>query len=482
MSAPRNATQSPALLWSGASGVQHGWMEEDDDAVWDERLPAEDAEGDSAMPGPALRASIAALYAAIMAVGVVGNVALMSAVCRARSLRSGPNVQLCSLALGDAVLLLACVPVDAAKYFAPQWLFGEFGCKLIPYIQLTSVGVSVFTLTALSADRYRAIVKPMKLQRAAPRHALRRALARAALIWALALALALPDAVLSHVHAFYAPHGRTLLVCVPFPLDGDAQPLRIHASLLFLAYYALPLCAICGYYYHIARALLASARELPGERGGGGGEHAWRQVPALSARAPQGCTATVRQGVVAVVVMAKWVFVSVSPQVQARRKLARTVLVLAALFAACWLPAHLLYLYRAFAPGQAAASRAHLLLTVAARALSFCGSCVNPMALYLLSDGFRAHLRADLSPCRRLFRGVGGGGSGGGDAGAAMRRRRRRRSTRLASVLTRATSVRSTSSLAGGSERRGVAFQLSVPDIALLEPHGPQPAALQANA
>ncbi|XP_075930996.1 neuromedin-B receptor-like [Petromyzon marinus] len=335
MSAPRNATQSPALLWSGASGVQHGWMEEDDDAVWDERLPAEDAEGDSAMPGPALRASIAALYAAIMAVGVVGNVALMSAVCRARSLRSGPNVQLCSLALGDAVLLLACVPVDAAKYFAPQWLFGEFGCKLIPYIQLTSVGVSVFTLTALSADR----------------------------------------------------------------------------------------------------------------TGG-----AWG------------------------------VFVSVSPQVQARRKLARTVLVLAALFAACWLPAHLLYLYRAFAPGQAAASRAHLLLTVAARALSFCGSCVNPMALYLLSDGFRAHLRADLSPCRRLFRGVGGGGSGGGDAGAAMRRRRRRRSTRLASVLTRATSVRSTSSLAGGSERRGVAFQLSVPDIALLEPHGPQPAALQANA
>ncbi|XP_078471470.1 gastrin-releasing peptide receptor-like [Lampetra planeri] len=441
MSAPRNATPAPALLWSGASGVQPGWMEEEDDAVWDE-----DAEGDSAMPGPALRASIAALYAAIMAVGVVGNVALMSAVCRARSLRSGPNVQLCSLALGDAVLLLACVPVDAAKYFAPQWLFGEFGCKLIPYIQLTSVGVSVFTLTALSADRYRAIVKPMKLQRAAPRHALRRALARAALIWALALALALPDAVLSHVHVFHLDDDdTTLLVCVPFPLDGDAQPLRIHASLLFLAYYALPLCAICGYYYHIARALLASARELPGERGGGGGEHAWRQV-------------------------------------QARRKLARTVLVLAALFAACWLPAHLLYLYRAFTPGQAAASRAHLLLTVAARALSFCGSCVNPLALYLLSDGFRAHLRAELSPCRRLFCGAGGGGSGGGDAGAAMRRRRRRRSTRLASVLTRATSVRSTSSLAGGSERRGVAFQLGVPDIALLEPHGPQPAALQANA
>ncbi|XP_061424661.1 bombesin receptor subtype-3-like [Lethenteron reissneri] len=458
---------------------------EEDDAVWDE-----DAEGDSAMPGPALRASIAALYAAIMAVGVVGNVALMSAVCRARSLRSGPNVQLCSLALGDAVLLLACVPVDAAKYFAPQWLFGEFGCKLIPYIQLTSVGVSVFTLTALSADRYRAIVKPMKLQRAAPRHALRRALARAALIWALALALALPDAVLSHVHVFHlddddtavvdieeeprtgdfasgdggdaagaatAPHGHTLLVCVPFPAGRRCAaaahpcvaplPRLLRAAAVRYLRLLLP---------HRARAPSQRARAAGGTR-----RRRWRARVETGARSQRSHS---------------------SVRVQARRKLARTVLVLAALFAACWLPAHLLYLYRAFTPGQAAASRAHLLLTVAARALSFCGSCVNPLALYLLSDGFRAHLRAELSPCRRLFRGAGGGGSGGGDAGAAMRRRRRRRSTRLASVLTRATSVRSTSSLAGGSERRGVAFQLGVPDIALLEPHGPQPAALPANA
>jgi hypothetical protein len=52
------------------------------------------------------------------------------------------------------LLLLTCVPVDASRYFFDEWVFGKVGCKLIPAIQLTSVGVSVFTLTALSADRY----------------------------------------------------------------------------------------------------------------------------------------------------------------------------------------------------------------------------------------------------------------------------------------------------------------------------------------
>lgn len=96
---------------------------------------------------------IAAIYGAIIAVGLVGNVSLMKTCLAVKSMRTVPNLFLSSLALGDVLLLLTCAPVDASRYLVDEWLFGRVGCKLIPFIQLTSVGVSVFTLTALSADR-----------------------------------------------------------------------------------------------------------------------------------------------------------------------------------------------------------------------------------------------------------------------------------------------------------------------------------------
>lgn len=96
---------------------------------------------------------IAAVYGLIIIVGLVGNVTLMKTCLSVKSMRTVPNLFLSSLALGDLLLLVTCAPVDASRYLVDQWLFGRVGCKLIPFIQLTSVGVSVFTLTALSADR-----------------------------------------------------------------------------------------------------------------------------------------------------------------------------------------------------------------------------------------------------------------------------------------------------------------------------------------
>lgn len=96
---------------------------------------------------------IAAVYGIIIVVGLVGNVTLMKTCLSVKSMRTVPNLFLSSLALGDLLLLVTCAPVDASRYLVDEWLFGRVGCKLIPFIQLTSVGVSVFTLTALSADR-----------------------------------------------------------------------------------------------------------------------------------------------------------------------------------------------------------------------------------------------------------------------------------------------------------------------------------------
>lgn len=97
--------------------------------------------------------AIASVYGIISVLGLIGNITLIKTFCSAKSIRNVPNLFMSSLALGDLLLLVTCAPVDASRYLTEEWLFGRVGCKVIPFIQLTSVGVSVFTLTALSADR-----------------------------------------------------------------------------------------------------------------------------------------------------------------------------------------------------------------------------------------------------------------------------------------------------------------------------------------
>lgn len=100
-----------------------------------------------------LRCVIPSIYILIICVGLLGNVTLVRICITTSSMRSVPNIFISSLAIGDLLLLVTCVPVDAFRYFYEEWIFGVVACKLIGVIQLTSVGVSVFTLTALSSDR-----------------------------------------------------------------------------------------------------------------------------------------------------------------------------------------------------------------------------------------------------------------------------------------------------------------------------------------
>lgn len=77
------------------------------------------------------------------------------------------------------------------------------------------------------------------------------------------------------------------------------------------------------------------------------------------------------------------------------------MLVLVALFALCWLPNHLLYLYRSFTYQTYMDSSAiHFVATIFSRILAFSNSCVNPFALYWLSKTFQQHFKAQLFCCK----------------------------------------------------------------------------------
>lgn len=87
------------------------------------------------------------------------------------------------------------------------------------------------------------------------------------------------------------------------------------------------------------------------------------------------------------------------PQIESRKRLAKMVLVFVGLFAVCWLPSHVIYLYRSYHYGEVDTSTSHFIASVCARILAFTNSCINPFALYLLSKSFQKQFNKQLCCC-----------------------------------------------------------------------------------
>ncbi|XP_076679790.1 pyroglutamylated RF-amide peptide receptor isoform X5 [Andrena cerasifolii] len=107
------------------------------------------------------------VYSLTFCLGLIGNVVIIaSTLCpRLRPLPATPtNVFLGGLASADLLLIIFCIPVKVAKLFSYTWTMGLFLCKSVHYMQSVSAICSVVTLTAMSIERYYAIVHPMRAQ------------------------------------------------------------------------------------------------------------------------------------------------------------------------------------------------------------------------------------------------------------------------------------------------------------------------------
>ncbi|GJQ73373.1 hypothetical protein Trydic_g13739 [Trypoxylus dichotomus] len=102
------------------------------------------------------------LFFIIFVVGVLGNGTLVIIFLRHKPMRNVPNTYILSLSLADLLLILTCVPFTSIIYTVESWPWGVVMCKTSEIAKDISTGVSVFTLTALSAERYSAIVNPLR--------------------------------------------------------------------------------------------------------------------------------------------------------------------------------------------------------------------------------------------------------------------------------------------------------------------------------
>ncbi|CAF0767974.1 unnamed protein product [Rotaria sordida] len=100
-------------------------------------------------------------YAIIFLIGLIANIFVIIVIIKFRRMRTLTNRFLLNLAISDLLATLICIPPNAYHHYDKRWIFGEFLCRFVPFIQGTSVAVSIFTLMAVSVDRFIAIHKPM---------------------------------------------------------------------------------------------------------------------------------------------------------------------------------------------------------------------------------------------------------------------------------------------------------------------------------
>ena len=100
-------------------------------------------------------------YACVLAIGLPGNIVFIISIIRLNASHIARNLFLVNLAFGDLVNIAICIPIGITGLYV-SWPFGSFVCRWVLPMTDVVIGNTIFTLLALSFERYRVIIQPMK--------------------------------------------------------------------------------------------------------------------------------------------------------------------------------------------------------------------------------------------------------------------------------------------------------------------------------
>ncbi|KAL8618040.1 hypothetical protein ACOMHN_021760 [Nucella lapillus] len=183
--------------------------------------------------------------------GLLGNGVVAVMLCRRGHLRSPRHWYLLNLVVTDILTCVLCVPFTVVRLTLKDWRLGELLCRTAPFLQLTYIFVSIFTILAIAVERYRSIVFSTRLK--ADRQRLARVVIPA--IWVVAVGLALPLAVTHRLEP--VPHvlGQEAVLTLCVEHWEDDRWLWAYTVLLLLFHYLLPAAAIMALHLLICRFL-----------------------------------------------------------------------------------------------------------------------------------------------------------------------------------------------------------------------------------
>lgn len=108
------------------------------------------------------KVAIVILYNSIFVTAVLGNALVCYVVFSSPRMRTVTNYLIANLAVGDLLMAILCVPFSYIPVLLQYWPFGHLLCYILPTAQAIGVLISSYTLVALAADRYMAILYPLR--------------------------------------------------------------------------------------------------------------------------------------------------------------------------------------------------------------------------------------------------------------------------------------------------------------------------------
>ncbi|XP_036234511.1 galanin receptor type 1 [Molothrus ater] len=273
------------------------------------------------------------IFGLIFTLGVLGNTLVITVLARSKpgKRRSTTNIFILNLSIADLAYLLFCIPFQSTVYVLPTWVLGAFICKFIHYFFTISMLVSIFTLSAMSVDRYVAIVHS---RRSSALRVPRNAMLGVGLIWALSFAMASP--VAHHQRIFHRETSNQTFCWEFWP---NPRHKKVYVICTFIFGYLLPLLLISFCYAKVLN-------------------HLHKKLKNMSKKSEA-----------------------------SKKKTAQTVLVVVVVFGISWLPHHVIHLWAEF--GVFPLTQASFLFRVTAHCLAYSNSSVNPIIYAFLSENFR---------------------------------------------------------------------------------------------
>ncbi|XP_030644360.1 galanin receptor type 1 [Chanos chanos] len=272
------------------------------------------------------------IFGLIFTLGVLGNALVITVLARRKpgQHRSTTNIFILNLSVADLSYLLFCIPFQSTVYMLPTWVLGEFICKFIHYFFTVSMLVSIFTLSAMSVDRYIAIVHSRK---SSSIRVAKHAVIGVMVIWILSFAMAAPVA---YYQSIVESEDNSTFCWEVWP---DHNKKNIYVVCTFVFGYVLPLILISFCYSKVLN-------------------HLHKKLKNISKKSET-----------------------------SKKKTAQTVFVVVVVFCLSWLPHHVVHLWVEF--GSFPLNQASFVFRVTAHCLAYSNSSVNPIIYAFLSENFR---------------------------------------------------------------------------------------------
>ncbi|XP_011641640.1 tachykinin-like peptides receptor 99D isoform X1 [Pogonomyrmex barbatus] len=246
------------------------------------------------------------LFAGMITVATGGNLIVIWIVLAHRRMRTVTNYFLVNLSIADAMVSTLNVTFNYTYMLNSHWPFGTLYCKISQFIAVLTICASVFTLMAISIDRYMAIVNPLK-----PRMGKKATLCVAIVIWIIGAILSLPMLLFYTTYTQNFMNGEVRVVCYSDWPNTDDNGLSydeyLYNVIFMILTYFLPIGSMTFTYARVGLELWGS--QSIGE-------------------------ATARQ----------------LENIRSKRRVVKMMIVVVVIFAVCWLPFHMYFIVTSYLP------------------------------------------------------------------------------------------------------------------------------------